>query len=534
MNEPLIRNIPLPPSSKYPQGSSLPLKDRVLVVIGANGAGKTRFGAWLDQKNIKLHRRVSAHRSLAFPERVQPTDMIEAERHLAFGIKGNASGEHAHWQVHRWHNSPATALLDDFMPLVQLLVSESFSVSDKYRVSMLHGNKEQYAPPSKTRLDIVKEIWEMALPTRELMIDGSRIEARGRGKTASYHAKEMSDGERGVFYLIAEAMSVPQNGVFIVDEPELHLHRAIQSRLWDAIERARPDCTFVYITHDLGFAASRQDATKIWLRDYADDKWDWEAVPDNGDMPEPLLLEVMGSRQPVRFVEGDRGSLDLFIYGLIFPGECVVPCGSCEQVIHSTASFAGMSVLHDKTCRGLVDNDGRSASDVTRLSTLGVSVLEVALVENLFLLEEVLRVAATRLSLPPDETVAKVQERVFGLLDKEREQVISNLTRQEMEPMLRRIGKGDDGSNAMAEHFKAACTAIDPTSIYSRWEAEIARVLKEHDYPAALRLYKTKGLAAQAATPVFGVKNFRDQVMRWLRDKDAEPLVTAMRAAVPN
>jgi hypothetical protein len=150
---------------------------------------------------------------------------------------------------------------------------------------------------------------------------------------------------------------VPKDGVFIVDEPELHLHRAIQARLWDAVERARPDCIFVYITHDLGFAASRRDATKMWLREFHGGEWDWEVVPETDILPEPLLLEVMGSRQPVRFVEGDRGSLDLFIYGLIFPGECVVPCGSCELVIHSTTSFAGMSELHHNACRGLVDND---------------------------------------------------------------------------------------------------------------------------------------------------------------------------------
>ena len=78
----------------------------------------------------------------------------------------------------------------------------------------------------------------------------------------------------GSFTLIGEALSVPKDGVFIVDEPELHLHRAIQARLWDAVEIARPDCTFVYITHDLGFAASRKDATKVWLREYNDGKWD--------------------------------------------------------------------------------------------------------------------------------------------------------------------------------------------------------------------------------------------------------------------
>ncbi|HZE56659.1 MAG TPA: hypothetical protein VE031_02280 [Chthoniobacterales bacterium] len=220
MTESSVRHIPLPPSTKYPQGYSLPLNDRVLVVIGANGSGKTRFGAWLDEKDIAANRRVSAHRSLTFPDRVQPTDLEEAERQLRIGHV-SATNDSGLWRSQRWQNNPAIALLNDFNHLVTLLVSESFSVSDKYRVSMRHGKAEQYITPQETRLDIVKEIWETVLPARELVIDGARIEARGRGKTGAYHAKEMSDGERGIFYLIAEALSVPKDGLFIVDEPEL-------------------------------------------------------------------------------------------------------------------------------------------------------------------------------------------------------------------------------------------------------------------------------------------------------------------------
>lgn len=530
-NEPPVRSIQMPPSAGCLQGRLLPLKDRVLVVVGANGAGKTRFGAWLDGTNITAHRRVSAHRSLTFPDRVHPTDVAEAERTLAFG-SSERGDDLGHWRRARWQRDPAIALLNDFAHLVTFLVSESFSVSDKYRVSMLHGKAEQYAPPPKTRLDTVREVWEAVLPARELVIDGAKIEARGRGKPEGYHAKEMSDGERGIFHLIAEALSVPKDGVFIVDEPELHLHRAIQARLWDTVERARPDCTFVYITHDLGFAASRRDATKVWLREYSDGKWDWEEVPATDALPEPLLLEVMGSRQPVRFVEGDRSSLDSFLYGLIFPGECVVPCGSCELVIHSTASFAKLGGLHHNTCRGLIDHDGRSENEIARLKEGGVQVLAVAQVENLFLLESVLRIAAERFDLPPGDSVSRVKERVFTELEKNRVQAVSNLTRQEMEPLLRRIGKGGDGSADIAAAFTTACSAIDPAAIYAKWNAEVSRILTARDYPTALRLYKSKGLASHAATPVFPVKNFQDQVMRWLRGKDGEPFVAAMRAAV--
>jgi ABC-type oligopeptide transport system ATPase subunit len=529
MSELTTRVVPMPPTTSHPQGHNLLLRDRVLVVIGANGSGKTRFGAWLDSKDIKLHHRVSAHRSLQFPESVQPTDFKEAERALLFGTT-NEKQEALHRHHTRWQQNPATALLNDFEPLVRVLVSESFAVSDQYRVSMKAESK--YVAPPKTRMDLVKEIWEAVLPDRELVFTGSRIETRNRKDNGLYHAKEMSDGERGIFHLIGEALSVPTKGLFVVDEPELHLHRAIQARLWDAIESARPDCTFVYITHDLGFAASRKDATKVWLREYTNEKWDWVEVPETDALPETLLLEVMGSRRPILFSEGDRTSLDYFIYGKVFPEYTVVSCGSCEHVIHSACSFAETPTLHENRCAGIVDNDGRTTSDIEKLNGLGIAVLPVALIENLFLTEPVVRISAEKLGHSPDEILLKIKDRVFELLKKNAVRVASNLTRQEMEAALRTFGAGEDGAEALSAAYKTACAASDPALIYTKWEKEIARVIEQKDYAAALRYYKIKGLPAEAGS-VFGLK-FQDQMMRWLRSKDAALFVAAFRSVIPS
>ena len=153
MSELPTRYVQMPPTLKFPDDHQLPLRDRVLVVIGANGSGKTRFGAWLDAQNAKLNHRVSAHRSLVFPERVQPMDFQEAELRLFTGHTDEK--EYAHYRQHsRWQNQPATALLNDFEPLVTLMVSESFTVSDQYRVAM--RAEKNYVIPPKTRLDLVK------------------------------------------------------------------------------------------------------------------------------------------------------------------------------------------------------------------------------------------------------------------------------------------------------------------------------------------------------------------------------------------
>ena len=91
----------------------------------------------------------------------------------------------------------------------------------------------------------------------------------------------MSDGERAIFYLIGQTLVAAQDSLLIIDEPELHIHRSILAKLWDELEAARQDCAFIFITHDLGFAASRP-AQKFVLSDYDPTPfWKIESIPED-------------------------------------------------------------------------------------------------------------------------------------------------------------------------------------------------------------------------------------------------------------
>jgi predicted ATP-dependent endonuclease of OLD family len=67
-----------------------------------------------------------------------------------------------------------------------------------------------------------------------------------------YNLRQMSDGERTVLYMAARVMTADHQ-VILVDEPELHMHSRLSVQLWDEAEKLRPDCRFVYITHDAQF-----------------------------------------------------------------------------------------------------------------------------------------------------------------------------------------------------------------------------------------------------------------------------------------
>ena len=64
-----------------------------------------------------------------------------------------------------------------------------------------------------------------------------------------------------------------ENSLIIIDEPENHLHKSILPRLWDAVEKEREDCVFLYITHDLEFARSRTQTQIIWVKEFEKERY---------------------------------------------------------------------------------------------------------------------------------------------------------------------------------------------------------------------------------------------------------------------
>ena len=83
-----------------------------LLLIGANGCGKTRLGTWIeiDSPYKNLVHRISAQKSLAMPDSTTPVSIEIAKNELLFGNK-----DWSHQQkMHKWSRRPATTMLSDF------------------------------------------------------------------------------------------------------------------------------------------------------------------------------------------------------------------------------------------------------------------------------------------------------------------------------------------------------------------------------------------------------------------------------------
>ena len=380
------------------------------IFVGSNGSGKTRLAVKLEREFAHCSHRISAHRSIKLKPDIPKITESQAKKGLD---RGNYEHNFTREQQ-RWKNDPFTHLLDDFDYLVQALFAEQSNTALLTYRDARSGilNREREA-----KFDKLIRIWSNLIPNKIMESTGDTILINPAGLNTKYSAAHMSDGERSLFYIIGQVLVAEPNALLIIDEPELHIHRAILGRLWDELEGARPDCTFVLITHDLEFAASRVGQKFVISEYFGDETWKIEPVPEDSGFSEELTTLILGSRRLVLFFEGASGSLDKMIYGACYPDWTIIPRGACHDVIHSVATMRANQKLTRILCCGIVDADDH---DALYLEKFGVFVLPVAEIENLLLQPSVCRIileAEGYKEIEITERLAALKKDLFSRVD---------------------------------------------------------------------------------------------------------------------
>ncbi len=465
-----------------------------ILFIGANGSGKTRLGSWIEINSPQKDKvyRLSAQKLLKLPDSITPQSIELAKNALLFG--------RPEWSVKnknlKWHNKPATEIMDDYQKLMVYLFSDETEENAKFkRDCKLSENRIQ---PPITKLDQVKELWENILPHRELIIGGLRLQTCIKEQPDRiYNSSEMSDGERVIFYLIGQCLAAPKDGIIVIDEPELHLHKSIQVPLWDKIEKLRDDCVFVYLTHDVDFVAAKESSQKIWLKSFDGKQWDWEIIDKDENLPEELLVEILGSRKPIVFVEGNNSSYDVSLYRALLPGFLIIPRGSCTQVIQTVKALKANKQMHHLDVYGLIDRDRRNETEINNLEENSIYVLKVAEVENLFCTKEILEIVSERLGRNPEEDFNIISNFIFKKLQKELDVQISLQVSNEVKYQLNNFDLNQKGEHNINEALYNLVSEIKVDEIYSEKRDLFTTIIKDKDYSELLSIYNRKSLSSQ-------------------------------------
>lgn len=503
-----------------------------IVLIGANGSGKTRLSVWIDKNNEKLAiSRISAQKSLDVPSFTQAIDVGDAKEQLQLGnkldqwtkqaLQKKTSGLNtkSYTMTNKWNNAPETHELKDIDALMQYLVSEDQLLSSSfYHNSINYTNDHCNEEPllEQSILFNVKVLWEKVISHKVLIIESGKILVQSRNCSNSkelYNGHEMSDGERAVFYFIGQVLSASKDSLIIIDEPENHLHNSIISRLWNLLEEARPDCVFLYITHNLDFALRSKRSVLIWVKDMpSKDKWNYEFInEDDDDKFDSLQLQMLGCREKIVLVEGNENSYDCKIYSALFPNCKIIPVESCAKVKELVRTFNSKSSKFFRKdavqVYGIVDRDRMDDSEVAKLNNDKILVLNVAEIENVFLLTDVISLVATQQEKKHDEIqniITKCQSKIFKLLKAEKTNQCNLYLKNELlnKIEIEVLNKKITEQNKSSDFYKGLLENLIKSDLFDKGydsiEDKFEEIINKRDYDQVLKKYNNKGLLAQS------------------------------------
>lgn len=467
-----------------------------LVIIGANGAGKTRFtDALADSLGPKAFR-MSALEAL---------------------YSRSADGR-----------TP----LEDL--LAKLMHDEMINLIG-YKLALADGKDARLRP---TRLDSVISLWQAVFPGNRVLIDSGKILFSKGFDDDTYSAIRLSDGERAVLYYAGAVMYAPKKAVIFIDSPELFLHPTLTSSLWNRLEELRSDCTFCYTTHDPEFASTRNGAQVVWVRDCdpASRLWDYDLLPPQSGISPELYMTLVGGRKPVLFIEGDgEHSIDAKLYPLIFPDFTVRSLGSCNKVIEAVRTFNDLAGFHKLDSTGIVDRDRRDEAEVAYLQRKRIMVPEVAEIENMLILEDVVKAVAAANGQNPERAFNRVRKTILALFRADlREQAMLHTRHRVKRTMEYRVDARCRDVATLERHLRELPAEINPRGLFEHFCDEFSRYEATGDYEAILRVYNQKSmLISSNVAQLCGYRNkdrYIDGLIRTLRRGGAE--ADAIRKAV--
>lgn len=494
-----------------------------IIAVGANGSGKTTLSDSLKKHLPKNGVVISAQKILIIPtfsgisnyeitnQKLQNTQRKDKSLKTTYTTENNGNNYHILSQV----GGELQILLDN-------LLAERSSIRNKFCDSLTNGSKDCTVPT--TRLDLTLSIWNSLFQHRIIACnDGINITLKPKDGL-DYPGYQMSDGEKVGLYLIAQVLQAPSSGFIIIDEPEIYLHKTILNKLWNRLERERTDCIFIYLTHDLDFAVSRPSARKIWIRAFTyPDKWEIENIIEN-EIPEALLLELLGSRKDILFCEGKKGSIDEKIYNILFPEYTICPVDGCFSVINYTKAFNKIPNSLSKAF-GIIDKDHHAPERLRSLKAEKIYSISMTEPENLLLDSGLLEIIALQL-LVDKKNVDAIKEDVIERFRNEKNSQTANYVTTKINYYFNdsHVSKGNS-LNDVSTNYLAFTQKIKIDEWFQQRISELERLISSKDYNGILSVFNNKGLKSIVNTH-FKISNFQDKALKILRmNLDAQKLI---------
>ena len=481
--------------------------DSTTVIIGANGAGKTSLINELRKNSIDEMYVLPAQKLLYFVSNTHNRNGITKEKYIQDLKEVNIKYDTIEIQTHQ--------IEDDFSGTFTKLIT--LWVKDFAKVAS--DNSRGVAGVSIALLNRVEQIWNQIFPeiTFYPESDDRVLEVVRNGD--KYSINGLSDGERCVLFYIGNVLLAPENSYIVVDEPETFLNGAVYNELWDLLISERPDCQFIFASHNMDFVQSRTNATYIWCNKFeAPYDFDYEQLEESQEFPLSILAEVSGTRKPILFCEGTKTSIDYQIYSKLFSEFCFVkPVQGHKQVIQHTKAYNDLQLLHGNTAYGIIDNDWMNKSSIQEQKEQNIFVLPFNEVEMMLVDEAVVK---SCLHFDDDkekqQKFENLQQSIIESCKEKKDKIISIALKKRVDEFLEGncIQNNKPSKEDVEEFFKSLVDEFDVSSTVDNITSIVEASLDTSDFSRILKICNLKNEIINHRGNTKIVPNFKDKALR--------------------
>lgn len=455
------------------------------IIIGANGSGKSSLINELRKNNINEIFILPAQKLLYFVSNIAERNGITKEKYIQDLKEVHIKYDTIDLYSYRIEND----FSNTFTKLITLMVKDYTNIVTR------RSRKEKGLPLALW--DRVEQIWNQIFPEIifHLEPDNRVVEVEKNG--SRYSINGLSDGERCILFYIGNVLLAPEDSYIIVDEPETFLNAAIYNELWDLLISERPDCQFIFASHNMDFVQSRTNATYLWCKKFtAPYDLDYKRLEESEELPLNLLTEVSGTKKPILFCEGTKTSLDYKIYFKLFSEFCFVkPVQGHKQVIQHTKAYNDLQHMHGNIAYGIVDYDWMDKSRIQKLNEQNIFVLPFNEIE-MMLVDE----AVVRSCLPFDDDKEKqrkynkFQKSIIESCTKNQDKIISIALKKKLDEFMvgNFIEKKEPTKDDVQECLDSLSTKFDLSAKLKDITKIVAESLVSTDISQVLKICNLK------------------------------------------
>lgn len=431
--------------------SSLTIKDipesaKLILLVGPNGAGKTSvFEAFNHWANYNAYHTIASEMDFYLKDVAIKLGHNWYENLVEIKWYGNKPTQDEIKKMFyfrtAYRNDPdftVQQLVKQQDPTERIrfnnLLDPDAAVSQNYQrlVSLTLGSVYNSSNDTKTVAEL-KEILigkvrkSLAVVFEDLQLEniGDPLENGSfyfnKGDAKDFHYKNLSAGEKSAFDLILDLVlkkTFYSNAVFCIDEPEMHMHTALQARLLSELYNLIPENGQMWLaTHSIGMLKKAKEieeqspGTVVFL-DFSNIDFDAENVLSPAQIDATIWRKFLDlafddfakliAPETIVFCEGTsqgrkNKSFDAQVYERIFknsnPQVCFVSVGSCTDLENdnNTSMQIVKQVLRNSRTIKIVDRDDRSVEQILELQQQGIKVLSKRHLECFLLDDEIIK-----------------------------------------------------------------------------------------------------------------------------------------------